>query len=326
VQGPERVFRFKGIKASDGNVSPTHYANDLNNPAPSQHISKQTGQRGANVMPDAVSITGTQPHATANTEAEAEAAARSSCNPPAQSRGRKFVKGRTKGKQPHQRSMAGQAPNSGPPDSLQIMDTMQSNYVQVNQMIMDMLCIAGVTQPQPINGPGDGEPEYLIPQHIYVRYLTPTSLVHDNVNDAPCPIDPSLLEDNSTTPPQDRSHGLRPHPLMVCLAVVGLAVVRSAMVRLAAVGSATVGLEMVGSAMVRLAAVVIGLATVGSEMVGLEVVRSATVSLAKVGLAMVGLATVGLAAVELATARPGNSGEDMGHTFLEGPTPAQNTY
>jgi len=92
---------------------------------------------------------------------------------------------------------------------------MQLNYVQVNQMTMDMLCIAGVTRPQPINGPSDGEPEYLIPQHIYVRYLTPTSLVHGNVNGAPCPIDPSLVEDNNTTPPQDRSHGPTPSPISV---------------------------------------------------------------------------------------------------------------
>ena len=121
-------------------------------------------------MPNAVSITGTQPHPAAETEVEAEAKAEagSSRNPPAQSRGKKVVNSRTKGKQPCQRSTAGQAPNSDPPHSSQMMDTMQSNYVQVNQMTMDMLCIAGVTRPQPINGPSDGEPEYLIPQHIYV--------------------------------------------------------------------------------------------------------------------------------------------------------------
>jgi len=168
-------------------------------------------------MPDAISITGTQLHPTAETEAEAkaEAEAGSSCNLPAQSRGKKVEKGRMKGKQPRRRSTAGQAPNSDPPHFSQIMDTMQLNYVQVNQMTMDMLCIAGVTQPQPINGPSDGEPEYLIPQHIYVRYLTPTSLVHDNVNGAPCLIDPSLVEDNNTTPPQDRSHNPTPSPISV---------------------------------------------------------------------------------------------------------------
>jgi len=53
-------------------------------------------------MPNAVSITGTQLHPTAETEAEAEAKAKagSSRNLPAQARGKKVVKGRTKGKQP----------------------------------------------------------------------------------------------------------------------------------------------------------------------------------------------------------------------------------
>jgi len=65
VQGPERAFRFTGIKARDGSVSLTHYPNVLNNPKHFRHISKWTGQRNANDMPDAISITGTQPHPTA---------------------------------------------------------------------------------------------------------------------------------------------------------------------------------------------------------------------------------------------------------------------
>ena len=97
VQGPERAFRFTGIKARDGSVSPAHYPNGLNNPKCSRHISKQTGQRNADVMPDAVSITGTQPHPAAETEVEAEAEAGSSHNLPAQSRVKKVVNGRTKG-------------------------------------------------------------------------------------------------------------------------------------------------------------------------------------------------------------------------------------
>ena len=51
-------------------------------------------------MPDAVSITGTQPHPAAETEVEAkakaEAEAGSSRNPPAQSRGKKVVNSRMK--------------------------------------------------------------------------------------------------------------------------------------------------------------------------------------------------------------------------------------
>ena len=77
------------------------------------------------------------------------------------------------------------------------MNTMQSTYVQVNQTTMDMLCRAGVTRPQPINGPGDGEPEYLVAQQIYLRYIAAPaapSTLNNNANDTPCPIDPSLLE------------------------------------------------------------------------------------------------------------------------------------
>jgi len=64
------------------------------------------------------------------------------------------------------------------------MDTMQSNYVQVNQMTMDMLCIAVSLDHSQLMVLVMVKPEYLIPQHIYVRSLTPTSLVHDNVNGA----------------------------------------------------------------------------------------------------------------------------------------------
>jgi len=70
-------------------------------------------------MPYAISITGTQPHPAAKTEAEAKAKAEAEAGsfhkPPAQSRGKKVVKGRMKGKQPCRRSTAGQAPNSDPP-------------------------------------------------------------------------------------------------------------------------------------------------------------------------------------------------------------------
>jgi hypothetical protein len=42
AQGPKRAFRFKAIKASNGSVSPAHYPTDINNPAPSRHISKHS--------------------------------------------------------------------------------------------------------------------------------------------------------------------------------------------------------------------------------------------------------------------------------------------
>ena len=85
-------------------------------------------------------------------------------------------------------------------------------------MTMNKLCAAGVTQRQPINGPNDGEPEYDIPQQIYMRYIacTPPAapLRNDMVNDTPpCQIDPALLEDNNYAPPQERSHRPKPRPL-----------------------------------------------------------------------------------------------------------------
>jgi hypothetical protein len=84
--------------------------------------------------------------------------------------------------------------------------------VQVNQRTMDILCTAGVTRPQPINGPGDGAPEYLIPRNIYDRCITPMLPSNENVNNTTCAIDPSLFEDN-TTSPQKRSQRPKPHPL-----------------------------------------------------------------------------------------------------------------
>jgi hypothetical protein len=81
-----------------------------------------------------------------------------------------------------------------PPNSLQLSDTTELNYVQVNQTTMDILCTAGIAQPQPINGLADGVPEYLIPQHMYARYITHVSGGNENMTDTSCSIDPSLLD------------------------------------------------------------------------------------------------------------------------------------
>ena len=98
--------------------------------------------------------------------------------------------------------MAEQAHNSNTSATL-------SNEVQVNQLMMDILCRAGLAQPQPINGPGDGDPQYLIPRATYMRYMGPMSGV--NVNDPP--IDPSLFQNhNSTPPPQQTSQCPKPCP------------------------------------------------------------------------------------------------------------------
>src|SRR3981189_1946675 len=106
--------------------------------------------------------------------------------------------------------MAEEAHSSEPPNSSQI--TTQLSDVRVNQTTMDILRIAGVPQPQPINGPADGEPEYLIPQYFYTRYITHMSQGSDNVNNNPCPIAPSLLENNNTMHPQQRSQRPQPRP------------------------------------------------------------------------------------------------------------------
>ena len=107
---------------------------------------------------------------------------------------------------------------SHPPDAnAQSPDrnTERQSYMQVDQATMNMLSTAGVTQPQPINGPGDGEPVYLIPCQIYMQYMyiTSPSLPNDTVNKCSCPIDPSLLEEN-TTPPQKQVPHLKPQRLV----------------------------------------------------------------------------------------------------------------
>jgi hypothetical protein len=65
--------------------------------------------------------------------------------------------------------------------------------------MMDILCTAGVTQPQPINGPADGMPKYLIPQHMYARHITHVSGGNENMTDTSYPIDPSLLDSIAQT-------------------------------------------------------------------------------------------------------------------------------
>ena len=77
-------------------------------------------------------------------------------------------------------------------------------YVRVNQVTMNEICTTvGVTQPQAINGPNDGDPEYLIPQDIYMRYMAFAQvgpLAIDKPNDTPFALDPSLMEENYCTP------------------------------------------------------------------------------------------------------------------------------
>ena len=89
AQGLKRAFRFKGIKDTDGSVSPAHYPNSLDNPSsPSQHISKQSGRKKAEAMLDADSTTGsntTELHA--NADAGDDYAAEPAAEPAAQGQG-----------------------------------------------------------------------------------------------------------------------------------------------------------------------------------------------------------------------------------------------
>jgi len=219
AQGPERAFRFKRIKLHNGSVSPAQYPNDLNSPTPSRRMRKRTGRRNADAaaVPDvdsaaAAPVPGDSPAPAPapapvpdpDPEGQSQGLAASSPNPRSQSRARKAAKGKSKPKKPGQRSMAEQAHDLNTSATL-------LNDVQVNQMTMDILCRAGLAQPQPINGPGDGEPQYLIPRDTYMRYMGPMS--GDNVYDPP--IDPSLLQnDNSTPPSQQTSQRPKPRPLV----------------------------------------------------------------------------------------------------------------
>jgi hypothetical protein len=149
-------------------------------------------------MPNAVPNAAPAPEADAAPNARLVAAAEghavSALKPSAQLK--RVATGRKKPKQPGQTSMAVAAQ---PPNSLQLTDTTELNYVQVNQTTMDILCTAGITQPQPINGLADGVPEYLIPQHMYTRYITHVSGGNENMTDTSCPIDPSLLDSTAQT-------------------------------------------------------------------------------------------------------------------------------
>jgi hypothetical protein len=164
AQGPERAFRFKRIKLHDGSVSPAQYSNDLNSPTPSRWMCKRTGWQNADAaaLPDVDSpapmpapAPAPVPAPNLNPKGQSKDLA-ASHNPHSQPRARKAAKGKSKTNIPGQRSTAEQAHNLNTSATL-------SNKVQVNQLMMDILCRAGLAQPQPINGPGDGDPQYLIP-------------------------------------------------------------------------------------------------------------------------------------------------------------------
>ena len=136
AQGPERAFRFKGIKLMNGRVIPAHYPNNLGTPPPSLHMSKRTVWCNAIAVPEDEAVTNTKQQADADAEPEAA----SSRNPNAQSSTKKLAKGKGKQKQPGRRSTKNQASNSERLVSSQVRDTTQSDYVQVNQITMDILC------------------------------------------------------------------------------------------------------------------------------------------------------------------------------------------
>jgi hypothetical protein len=98
AQGPERAFRFKAIKASNGSMSPAHYPTDINNPAPSRCISKCSSRRNANAMPDATPAPEADATPNARLVATAEGHAVSAPKPSAQSK--RVATGKKKPKQP----------------------------------------------------------------------------------------------------------------------------------------------------------------------------------------------------------------------------------
>jgi hypothetical protein len=61
-----------------------------------------------------------------------------------------------------------------------LTETNQANYVQLNQTEMDRLYGVGVLQPDPINGPANGEPQYLVPQDIYAGNINDFSLPYND--------------------------------------------------------------------------------------------------------------------------------------------------
>jgi len=146
---------------------------------------------------------------------------------------------------------------------------------------MDMLYIAGVTHPQLINGPSDGEPEYLIPHQIYMRYMyiTCPSVPNDTVNDSPCPIDPSLSEEN-TTPHQEQVLCPKPQQLVggkwtedpIARAKTRALIALGMPLAMATVQAATVtsAMAQVASAQVAPATAQVGTATTESAMAAVD--------------------------------------------------------
>jgi hypothetical protein len=94
AQGPERAFRFKAIKASNGSVSLAHYPTNINNPAPSQHISKCSSRRNANAMPNAM------PNTTPDARPVAAAKGHAVSAPKPSAQSKRVVTGKKKPKQP----------------------------------------------------------------------------------------------------------------------------------------------------------------------------------------------------------------------------------
>jgi RNA recognition motif-containing protein len=94
AHGPERAFRFKAIKASNGSVPLAHYPTNINNPAPSQHISKHSSQRNANAVPNAM------PNAAPDARPVAAAEGHAVSAPKPSTRSKRVATGKKKPKQP----------------------------------------------------------------------------------------------------------------------------------------------------------------------------------------------------------------------------------
>jgi hypothetical protein len=231
AHGPERAFRFKAVKASDGSLYPAEYPSDFNHASRSRRKVKRTSRRS---VPDSEPAD-SEP---ADSEpADTEPADPAMADPDQSSKKSRSTKSKGRRKDSGRRSKVQPAPDTDTePADPAMADPDQSSkksrsakskgkrkhsgrrstvqpasdtdpmmtYVRVNQMTMNEICTTvGVTQPQAINGPNDGDPEYLIPQDIYMRYMAFAQegpLAIDKPNDTPFALDPSLMEENYCTP------------------------------------------------------------------------------------------------------------------------------
>lgn len=178
AHGAELAFRFKGVKGGrgDGVINPAAYPN---NPTT---LRRRRAKRGpaTNPTPD--------PTTTAASAPDTEVGHSGNTN--------QATKKQSTKKKPEKSITTLASPVMTSP---QPSVPAQPSYVYVNQQQMDFLQNAGIPLSQPVNGPNDGDPEYLVPHDLYARYITGQSVAaHQPTLDVECPIDPILLQEKGT--------------------------------------------------------------------------------------------------------------------------------